>query len=184
MQIKTENCETFLHQRTLIVGETGSGKTTRTVQLLEIFIRAGYTSEITILDLAPDEIRGVGGKMRIKSFAEFLYLSTQIAAPRLQGKNDRHIWQLAQANAHAIERLFQQQIEAKRKILFVNDATLYLQAGEFENFEKALNSVDTAIINAYEGDHFVDSALTRREKRLTQDLKKRCNLIIPSQVSL
>ncbi len=176
--MKTEHCETYLHRRTLIIGETGSGKTTRTDQLLEMFIHAGYASQIAILDLAPDLIQGVGGKMRIKPLIEVLYLSTQIAAPRLQGKNDEHIWQLAQANARAIERQFEQLSDEKRKILFVNDATLYLQAGAFENFEKVLNSFDTAIINAYEGERFADSALTRREKKLTRNLIQRCDLIL------
>jgi len=178
MKIKTGHCETYLHQRTLIVGETGSGKTTRTDQLLEMFIHAGYASEIAILDLAPDKIQGVGGKMRTKPLMEVLYLSTQIAAPRLQGKNDEHIWQLAQANARAIERLFEQLLDEKRKILFVNDATLYLQAGAFENFEKVLNSFHTAIINAYEGERFADSALTWREKQLTQVLMQQCDRVI------
>ncbi len=178
MEIKTEHCETYLHQRTLIVGESNSGKTTLTDQLLDMFIHAGYASEIAILDLAPDKLMGVGGKMRTKPPREALYLSTLIAAPRLQGKNNRHVWQLAQTNARATERQFKQLIEAKRKILFVNDATLYLQAGAFEHFEKVLNSFHTAIINAYEGDRFGDSALTRREKKLTRSLKQRCDLII------
>jgi len=116
--------------------------------------------------------------MRIKSLMEALYLSTQIAAPRLQGENDEHIWQLAQANARAIERQFEQLYDAKKKILFVNDATLYLQAGTFELFEKVLNSFHTAIINAYQGERFADSALTRREKKLTQNLIQRCDLIL------
>ncbi len=178
MKQKTEYCENYLNQRTLIVGESNSGKTTRTDQLLEMFINAGYASEIAILDLAPDKIQGAGGKMRTKPPKEVLYLSTQIAAPRLQGKNDHHIWQLAHNNARATERLFKQLIEKKRKILFVNDATLYLQAGTFEHFEKVLNSFNTAIINAYQGDRFGDSALTRREKKLTRNLIQRCDLII------
>ena len=178
MKITSRHCATYLHQHTLIIGETGSGKTTRTVQLLEMFIKAGYASEIAILDLAPDEIMGVGGKMPIKPHIETLYLSTQIAAPRLQGENDEHTWLLAQTNARAIERQFKQLAEAKRKILFVNDATLYLQAGIFENFEKVLGQVDTAIINAYKGERFGDSALTRREKKLTQNLIQRCDLIL------
>jgi len=120
--------------------------------------------------------------MRINSLTEVLYLSTQIAAPRLQGKNDHHVWQLAQANVRAIECLFKRLIEAKRKILFVNDATLYLQAGTFEHFERVLNSFHTVIINAYEGDRFGDSELTRREKKLTRSLKQRSDLIIRQSV--
>ncbi len=178
MKIKTkEHCATYLHQRTLIVGETNSGKTTRTVQLLEMFINAGYAPEIAVLDLAPDKIQDVGGKMRMNPIWEVLYLSTQISAPRLQGKNDQHVWQLAQANAWAIERLFDQLIEKEKKILFVNDATLYLQAGSFEHFSSVLNTADTAIMNAYQGDRFGDSTLTRREKKLTQNLIQRCDLI-------
>ncbi len=76
---------------------------------------------------------------------------------------------------NTIERQFKQLIEAKRKILFVNDATLYLQAGTLEHFKKVLNA---AIINAYEGERFGDSELTRREKQLTRELMQHCNRVI------
>jgi len=65
---------------------------------------------------------------------------------------------------------FQQQ---KREILFVNDATLYLQAGSMECFLDMLDAASTQIINAYYGNIFADSALTRREKQLTERLMKK-----------
>ena len=66
----------------------------------------------------------------------------------------------------------------KREILFVNDATLYFQAGDFEHFLKILDSASTHIINAYYGHTFSDSELTRREKKFTEGLMKLCDQII------
>ncbi len=178
MQPKLDQYTNYLYQRTLFLGDINSGKTFRTVQLLEMFIHAGYGPEIAVFDLAPDLVDGVGGKMKIEPHEKILYLTTTIAAPRLQGQNEEHTWRLAQANAQAIERLFDQFMARHRKIVFFNDATLYLQAGSLERLALVLNAADTAIMNAYHGDYFADSVLTRREKKLTHTLQQHCDRII------
>ena len=86
--------------------------------------------------------------------------------------------ELAEDNSAAIEKLFKKLLRQKRAILFVNDATLYLQAGRFQRFVEVLDTASTQIINAYYGRSFADSDLTRREKNRTEDLMKACDKII------
>ena len=82
--------ENYLNRRTLIVGDVNSGKTGRTQKILEHFLKAGYGENIAILDLAPDSVDGVGGKMEPPLDEPVVYLTTSISAPRLTGKNKNH----------------------------------------------------------------------------------------------
>lgn len=170
--------EEYIDRRTLIVGDVNSGKTGRTLKILQRFLRAGYGKNIAVLDLAPDSVRGVGGKMEPPLDEPLVYLTTSISAPRLTGRNENHIRQLAENNSTAIEKLFVKLHQQKRAILFVNDATLYLQAGHFKRFIEILDTASTQIINAYYGNTFADSELTQRERNLTEDLMKICDKII------
>ncbi len=168
----------YMGRRTIIVGDVNSGKTAQTLKILNLFLQKGYAKEIAILDLAPDAIRGIGGKMEPPPDEPLLYLTASIFAPRLTGKDEYHSLQLAEKNTRAIEKLFKNFHRQKRAILFVNDTTLYLQAGDFQRFVKILDTTSTQIVNAYYGDTFLDSELTRREKKLTEDLMKICDQII------
>ena len=168
----------YLGRRTIIIGDVNSGKTSETLRILNLFLKKGYADKIGIIDLAPDVIRGIGGKMVPPKKTPLLYLTTTILAPRLTGKNEYHTIQLAEKNATAIEKLFKKFRREKKEILFVNDATLYLQAGKLQQLTKILDTTSTQIINAYYGDTFPDSELTRREKKLTEDLMKICDHVI------
>ncbi len=167
----------YLYKRTLIVGDVNSGKTEQTRSILLAFIRAGYAESSAILDLAPDPVQGTGGKIKIPSGRSLLYLTAAITAPRLTGKDMEHTRDLAEQNARAIESLFAKLKRQKKEVLFVNDATLYFQAGDLTKFLKVLDTAKTQIINAYYGDTFMDSELTQREKRLTEKLIKTCDEI-------
>ena len=168
----------YMNRRTIIVGDVNSGKTSYTLNILELFLKAGHAGKIAILDLAPDNIQRIGGKMELPQDESLLYLTTSILAPRLTGKDEYHTLTLAKKNATAIEKLFTKFFLQKREILFVNDATLYFQAGDFDRFIKILDASSTQIINAYYGHTFSDSGLTRREKNLTEKLMKLCDQII------
>ncbi len=174
----------YLNKRTLIVGDVNSGKTAQTFEILQMFLKKGYAKKIAILDMGTNPIRGIGGKMLPPPDVPIFYLTSFISAPRLMGKDSNHIRKLAEENARSIERLFETFQQKHREIIFVNDATLYLQAGHLERFLEILNTASTQIINAYYGDAFSDSELTRREKKLTEALMKTCYHIIklPSPV--
>jgi len=45
-------------------------------------------------------------------------------------------------------------------------------------FVEMLDTASTQVINAYYGNAFIDSELTRREKQLTEDLMKICDIVI------
>ncbi len=173
-----DNIDHYMNRRTIIVGDVNSGKTSQTLSILKLFLKAGHAGKIAILDLAPGNIQGIGGKMKPPLGEPLLYLTTSILAPRLTGKNEDHTLKLAEKNATAIEKLFTKFYRQKREILFVNDVTLYFQAGDFERFTKILDITSTHIINAYYGHAFSDSELTRREKKLTEALMKLCDQII------
>ena len=168
----------YMNRRTIIVGDVNAGKTSQTLSILKLFLKAGLAGKIAILDLAPGNIQGIGGKMEPPLGEPLLYLTTSILAPRLTGKDEYHTLKLAEKNATAIEKLFTKFYRQKREILFVNDVTLYFQAGDFERFTKILDITSTHIINAYYGHAFSDSELTRREKKLTEALIKQCDQII------
>ena len=168
----------YINRRTIIVGDVNSGKTSQTLNILKLFLKAGHAKKIAILDLAPENIQGIGGKMELPQNESLLYLTTSILAPRLTGKDEYHTLKLAEKNAAAIEKLFTRFFRQQRDILFVNDVTLYFQAGDFERFIKILDTASTHIINAYYGHTFSASELTRREKNLTEELMTLCDQII------
>ena len=168
----------YIDKRTLIIGDVNTGKTDRSLEILQLLLKAGYAKKIAILDMAPGSNRGIGKKMHPPPDEPLLYLTAPISAPRLTGKDANHIQRLAEENARTIERLFVKFHQQKREILFVNDATLYLQAGHLERFMEILNTASTQIINVYYGDTFANSELTRREKTLVEDLMKICDRII------
>ncbi len=162
--------DSLLNRQTVIAGDVNSGKTTLTTVILEQFVQAGYGQQIAVLDLSPDPVRGIGGKLSLGSDSPVLYLTAHISAPRLMGKDAAHTLRLANENARAIEGLFEEFKGQRREILFVNDATLYLQSGNLALFLETLSMSSTRIINAYHGNTFADSELTRRERRLTDAL--------------
>lgn len=160
----------YLNRQTLIAGDVNSGKTTKTTTVLEQFLHAGYGEQIAVLDLSPDPVQGIGGKLPLGPGTPVMYLTTQIIAPRLMGRDAEHTLELAAENARKIEGLFAEFAGQKRDILFVNDATLYLQAGNYDLFLETLAKSSTRIINAYYGITFADSELTKRERTLTDAL--------------
>ncbi len=170
--------EKYLKKQTLIIGDVNSGKTLETCRMLQLFINAGYRENITVLDLSPGPVQGIGGKMRNPEINSVLYLTADIFAPRLSGKSETHTRMLTQKNVRIIEELFDQVMKHGKDILFVNDASLYLQAGSMECFEDILATATTLVINSYYGEHFKDSDLTRREKQLAEDLMSTCDHVI------
>lgn len=160
----------YLNRQTVLAGDVNSGKTSQTTSIIELFLKAGHGAQIAVLDLAPDPVHGIGGKLPPFPDTSILYLTTEIAAPRLMGKDEEHTLQLAEENCQRIEKLFREFKKQKRDILFVNDATLYLQSGSLALFLEIMGLCSTRIINIYYGNTFQDSAMTRRERILSDRL--------------
>ena len=167
-----------MYGRTLISGDVDTGKTRYTAQILARFTAAGFAPQTVVLDLAPAAVGQIGGKMGAAVKPPALYLTDAIVAPRLTAKTNREAESFALQNARLIENLFDQVYDSGRRILFINDVTLYLQAGSFRKLAQLLQVPDTAVINAYYGDSFAPSPLTRREKAATERLQALCDIRI------
>lgn len=169
--------DNLLHKTTLIIGDVNSGKSLYTFRIIQSFIRNGIT-DIAVVDLAPERIKEIGGKMLHIEHPGVLYTTTDIVAPRLTGKGQNEIWSLAEQNAAAIEKLFEEYLRTPRKHLFINDVTLYLHEGDMKRLDQVLSSASTCVINAYYGKTFDESPLTERERDQVKQLIKRCDVLI------
>ena len=165
-------------RRTLIVGDVNTGKTRLTEAVLAAWADQGRSREIAVLDLAPETGRGIGGRLELPAVFQGLYLTTALAPPRLQADSEGAAEALATANAAAIAPLLDKIRRAARPILVVNDATLFLQAGDYDRLFAVLEACRTALINAYYGDSFPDYRLSRRERLLTERLMDACHEVI------
>ncbi len=175
----TDKPEEFLGSKTLITGDVNSGKTRYTEKIVSNLCRNGYGGHIAVLDLAPQKLGRIGGKMWLKNRPrDLLYLTCDIAPPRLTGKNADHVQQLAQANARTIESLFDPVLAAKRSILVVNDASLYLQAGQLQRLLAVITPHQTAVINAYRGETFSPAPFTQIEREQVDALAASCDRVI------
>ena len=168
----------YLGHQTVLAGAVNSGKTTQTAAIVEQFLRAGYGANIALLDLAPNQVSGIGGKLCFDKIAQVVYLTDEILAPRLMGRDADHTLELATHNARTIEKLFAELESHGRDILFINDVTLYLQAGNINILLGFLENFSTKIINAYYGHSFDDSELSQRERQLTDFLMDKSDAVI------
>jgi hypothetical protein len=175
----------FLHRFTLIIGEVNTGKTTLTQKILDAFC-AMHGGRVAVVDLAPTiepshlkgRAPGIGGTLKVPGGKSIRYYHGPIHAPRLQGKDESEALRLADENAQLIESLFEQALEEEIVGLFVNDCSLYLQAGKPENLTRWIGSVETAVVNGYWGDSLGAGILSTREREGMADLINRCEHVI------
>ena len=182
--------EDFVHKKTLIKGEVGSGKTALTRSLIE-----GATStfgarraEITVIDMAPGKTmsgcKAVGGSLELegeKAIPGITYMWAVLIPPRLRGQSREEVLRLAAENAGKIDIMLKRYLIQPTEVLFMNDLTMYLHAGKFEKLSKAVNSADTFVGNAYEGSYINDdfgSGITERETELLHEIEKITDRII------
>lgn len=169
--------ETYINRRTLIIGDVNSGKTRLTQAIMQSLVKTGHGPEITLLDLAPETTQGIGGKMILPG-EDLLCLTCPIRPPRLTGKDEHQIQRLAEQNAKAIDILIDQTLAARRTILIINDASLYLQAGSPDRFISMIKTFPTVIINAYYGHSFKPAPFTHTERKNIESLTPICNHLI------
>jgi hypothetical protein len=157
----------------LIVGDVCVGKTALTSKLLDEAVSLGFSESISVIDLAPTVNLGAPKMKSMKDFSSTVgsvnYIRPPIIhAPRLEGKNKTHILELAETNAKTIDGYLTTFITEPSPILFINDLTLYLQAGDPRRVREVLESTETSIINAYRGERLredIGSGLSKREEK-------------------
>jgi hypothetical protein len=85
---------------------------------------------------------------------------------------------MAEANREAIERLMGGALGGGRDVVFLNDVTLYLQAGGAQTLMEWLASATTVVANGYYGRALGGGALSQRERRELEALMDRFGRVI------
>jgi hypothetical protein len=169
-----------LGQWTLILGEINRGKTRLCDAILRALCTAGLEQRILILDLAPDippdlaRVRGVcgaGGKLAPPPGTTVLRLSLPLIPPRLTSRSAREARTKARENVRAIDQLLAAARPTARDIVFINDVTLYLQAGRARKLLQWLAGAETVVANGYSGERLGGGALAVRERSELEVLK-------------
>ncbi|NPU82965.1 MAG: hypothetical protein HPY65_00640 [Syntrophaceae bacterium] len=169
----------FLGRRTLIVGDINTGKTYRSGEILSALCLSGLGPRIVILDLAPvipeklaleKGLRGAGGRLSPPPGRHVLVFEASPEPPRLSSRTEAEALEKARRNRLAIDALFPRASKTSRDILFVNDISLYLQAGNVEDLTTFLNGFGTVIANGYRGERLGGGSLTEREKEQMEKL--------------
>ncbi len=162
----------ILGKRILITGDVNSGKTTLTKSILDVLCCDGLSSRIVIVDMGPEipeeiavkkGIKGVGGKLTTGRWEDIVYLSTSLMPPRLTSKTEEEAVGKAEDNRRRIDGLFNRFRQADRDILFINDISMYLQAGHAKDLLQWIESAGTVVANGYYGQKLGTGRLSLRE---------------------
>ena len=168
-----------LGHKTLIAGEVHSGKTIYSLAILRGLREKSPSSHI-ILDLAPEETRGVGGKIPLtpEEKEKILYFSPLILPPRMMGKDEAEVRRLAEENRRRIDPILAKIKRRDPVLLLVNDITLYLQDGKADHLLACIEAIPTVIMNGYYGKYFGESPFSQRERSEMEALMSRCDRVI------
>jgi hypothetical protein len=189
-QTKTE-AQRFLGTWTLILGEVNTGKTTLTGDILSIISPLIAKARLAVIDLAPVVpahitlklgLSSVGGHLNRPESKKGLYLTAQIDPPRLSTDSEEAAAAVAGRNRIKIEKLLQIFSKSRRDVLFINDVSLYLQAGKARDLIRYLNPVDTLVVNGYFGEKLGQGLLSQREHREMKALMPSFSQIIRTPV--
>jgi hypothetical protein len=165
----------YLNRKTLIMGPVNSGKTRLTATLLNTMYAAGWGRRIVVLDLAPDMVQGIGGKLDPRGYDGVCWLTCPLKPPRLSGRDSVEMQNLAEMNAQAIEPLLDRVLAVRRTVLVINDASMYLQAGSLRRFKSVAAAYPSAVMNAYHGDSFIKAPFTEIEHLRVENLARWCD---------
>lgn len=165
--------------KTLILGESGTGKTRLIANIVNEFITHGLSSKLTVIDMAPPRTYDIGGRMidydlLIKSKVRYFY-SDEIRPPRLMAKTSEEAMRIAIKNSKIIDELINKYLIDPTEILVINDVTIYAHAGDTDKLTETIMYPKTFIGTAYEGKKISEdwgSGITMREKQYIAKLLK------------
>jgi len=100
-----------------------------------------------------------------------IYLREDLVPPRLSSKSEAEAQEKAVQNARKIEVLFWKYHELQREILFMNDISLYLQAGRAVQLVRWMEKAGTVVANGYFGEKLGSGTLSRRERDEMESLQ-------------
>jgi len=177
-------CKDILGKKALILGEVGSGKTRLAAQLLQELMMLVKPERITVIDLAPQRIGGIGGKLTeyVKINSRIRYLSPKnVFTPRLSGTSPEQILHYAELNRKSMEPLLNRFIQNVTEVLVLNDITLYLHSGKLEIVLKCATLARTFLTTAYYGSKLardLGTGISSRERQLTDKLASLMDLSV------
>ncbi len=187
--MKLLHFDEILGRKLLIVGDVGSGKTAQTARLLAEAIAAIGPNGVTVIDMAPERRQWkrttVGGHLteflRESEGIRVLLPSEKLYAPRLEGSNANEVASLATCNARVIKLLLEEYSAKPTSVLFMNDVSIYLQAGSVNILMKAIARAKTVVANSYEGTALEEdrnSGISKRERDGLAALKTAMNHVL------
>lgn len=177
----------YLNKRTLILGDVNAGKTTFCKNILDAMQRAGLSWRIAVIDFAPEifgteqdlsDLKGVGGQLLATNREGMAWLSDSFVPPRLSSKDEQEALQKARENAAKGLTLFKCYAELKRDILFINDISIFLQVESAQRVMDLTQSAKTIVANGYYGGKLGAGALSLRERREMESLRRHFDNII------
>jgi serine kinase of HPr protein (carbohydrate metabolism regulator) len=174
----------ILGKKVLILGEVGSGKTKLAAKLLEELMTLVSPEKITVIDLAPKRIGGIGGKLTdyVDLIGEIKYLSPKkVYTPRIAGASPEQVLHYAELNRKIMEPLLNEFLQHATEVLILNDVTLYLHSGELETILKCAQLAKTFVATAYYGSKLakdLGTGISSRERQLTEKLATFMDLVV------
>lgn len=176
-------------RKLLILGDVGSGKTALTTRMISEAVSSNTATDVTVIDMAPERRKFkdifIGGRITDfldpKTSAHLLLSTRKLHAPRIEGHTATEIINFARANAESIEELLESYLASPTPILFINDVSIYLQAGETRRLLKTVKAAETFVANAYQGTTLADdrhSGISKRERLGLNVLKSAMDKVI------
>jgi len=168
-----------LGHKLLILGDVNTGKTTRSRRILHDFCARGLGARIAVVDLAPvippeiaaaRGVRGAGGTLDADPAAGVLVVHPALEAPRLSSASEAEAQRKAAANKGRIDMAWPV-AAGGRDIVFLNDASIYLQAGSADELIAKLRGAATVVANGYLGERLGGGELTRHERAEMERLR-------------
>ena len=174
----------ILGKKVLLLGEAGSGKTKLAAQLLRELMMLVNPEEITVIDLAPQRVGEIGGKLTeyVNMTSGVKYFSPEnVYTPRLAGASPKQVLHYAELNRKNMEPLLNRFIRNVTKMLVLNDLTLYLHSGKLETVLKCARLAETFLATAYYGSKLaedLETGISSKEKQLTDKLAASMDLTV------
>jgi len=171
-------------KKVLILGESGSGKTKMAATLFQELMTLANPETITVIDLAPERIGEIGGKLTdyVSLISGVKYLSPKkVYMPRLAGTSPTEVLHYAKLNRKNIEPLLNSFIQQPTKVLVINDVTLYFHSGEFETVLKCVRLAQTFLATAYYGSKLSEdlgTGISSREREMTDKFATFMDLVV------
>jgi len=181
---KNSDLSVLVGKKTLIYGETNTGKTFYTAKFVQYLLENNKFdyNEISILDFAPKlayfKNLKIGG--RIQDYYDLclkcnmINFIGEIIPPRLNAKNKSEMYSNICINFKKINEIMEEYNDNPTPVLIINDISLFLHLGRNEYLINTINKSNTFFGNTYYG----SSISSKFSKLLSLIEKKKVEFLI------